>query len=360
LNQVHAEKRAIAAALARHYNELEPVDEDPEDRFSLTRMLYCFAQQRPQTGREKAVLAATDISARLAGDRFLANPNRVFVPLRALTRAMATTPGAKGGYAVGVDTIAPADTLRPWSVVAAAGVDVMFGLTSNVAIPRDTGAPSITWYGPEGGSGPSESPPALGEASLTPRTALALVKFSKQLLEQGAAVDAYVAARLMRAAGEALDVAFFAGSGGAQPLGLLNTSGIGTQSGTSLARAGLVAMRKTTLLAGAQEANLQWVGTPAVQETLANRQDATGTSRFLWDDRGVLGMPATATKNAPASALTVGDFSRAVVGIFGPGIRIDIDPSQDFNSAGLVARVLLFCDVAFPQPAAFTVATSVT
>jgi hypothetical protein len=47
--------------------------------------------------------------------------------------------------------------------------------------------------------------------------------------------------------------------------------------------------------------------------------------------------------------LVVGDFSTSVIGVFGPGMRIDIDPSQDFNSAGLVARVMLMCDVAFPQ-----------
>ena len=56
----------------------------------------------------------------------------------------------------------------------------------------------------------------------------------------------------------------------------------------------------------------------------------------------------------------VGDFSQVAVGLFGSGIRIDVDPSTDFNVGGLVARVLLFCDVGFPNPAAFTVATSIT
>jgi hypothetical protein len=121
-------------------------------------------------------------------------------------------------------------------------------------------------------------------------------------------------------------------------------------------------MEKAILNAGGREAALASVGTPAVKETLGGRQRFTGSNSTLWDsDAGtILGRPAYATKNAPASALIMGDFSQAVIGIFGPGIRIDIDPSQDFNAAGLVARVLLMCDVAFPQPAAFTVATSVT
>ena len=87
--------------------------------------------------------------------------------------------------------------------------------------------------------------------------------------------------------------------------------------------------------------------------SLGGRQRFTGSDATLWDsDNGtILGLPAHATKNA--SGLVVGDFSTSVIGVFGPGMRIDIDPSQDFNSAGLVARVMLMCDVAFPQPAAF-------
>jgi len=140
----------------------------------------------------------------------------------------------------------------------------------------------------------------------------------------------------------------------------LNHAGIGTQSGSSLAHAGLLAMRKAPLTAGAREAMLQWVGTPTIQETLGGRQRFTGSDATLWDsDNGtILGLPAHATKNA--SGLVVGDFSTSVIGVFGPGMRIDIDPSQDFNSAGLVARVMLMCDVAFPQPAAFCVASTVT
>jgi HK97 family phage major capsid protein len=176
----------------------------------------------------------------------------------------------------------------------------------------------------------------------------------------GDAAELFVRSILMRAAGEALETAYFSGTGGVQPLGLLNHAGIGTQSGSSLAHAGLLAMRKLPLDAGAREAMLQWVGTPTIQETLSGRQRFTGSDATLWDsDNGtILGLPAHATKNA--SSLVVGDFSTSVIGVFGPGLRVDIDPSQDFNSAGLVARVMLMCDVAFPQPSAFCVASTVT
>lgn len=155
------------------------------------------------------------------------------------------------------------------------------------------------------------------------------------------AVEQFLRAQVLSAVGELLDIAFLNGAGGSQPLGLLNTPGINTQSGTSLAHAGLLAMKQKALTAG-------------------GRERSTGGGRFLWDDGYILGGPASATKNAPVGALTVGDFSSAVVGVFGPGIRVDIGPSQDFNNAGLAARVVFLTDVVFPQPSAFTVATSVT
>ena len=196
--------------------------------------------------------------------------------------------------------------------------------------------------------------------TLTPKTALATVNISLQLLKQGIAAEPFIRALLLRAAGEALDRAFFAGVGGAEPLGLHSTTGIGTQSGTSLAHAGTLNMREAVLTAGGREEALQWVGTPTVQEVLGGRQRFTGSDRTIWDDQNILGLPAHATKNAAASTLTVGDFSTAVVGVFGPGLRVDVDPNQLFGSAGLTARVMLMCDVGFPRPEAFSVSAVVT
>jgi HK97 family phage major capsid protein len=345
----------LFGALAKHYSELEPLEDPAYEKFSIARLLLACAQRRPLPKREDEIVRGAALMSEQVFE-----PDRFLVPLGAIAvRALATTPGPKGGFGVGVTTADPADVLLPWSVVASAGATILSNLRENAVLPRDTAQSTINWLG-ENPTAPSETPPTLGEASLTAKTALALVKFSVQLLRQGEAVEAYIRARLLRAAGEALDVAFFAGAGGVQPLGLLNSAGIGTQSGTGLAHAGTLAMRKAILNAGGRESNLSWVGTPAVQETLGGRQRFTGVDSAIWDRGQILNAPAFATKNAPASALTVGDFSQAAVGIWGPGIRIDIDPSQDFNSAGLVARVLLMCDVAFPQPAAFTVATSIT
>lgn len=345
----------IAVQLARYYSELSglSVTEERGADFSISRMLLSHATGTPLQGREREVCGA---AATVMAQQF--DPFRNWVPLQAL-RTLGADLGPKGGYLTGVDTVDPVDVLRPWSVVASAGAVMMNGLANDVLIPRVTSATTATWVG-EPSAAPSESPTTLGNASMSPKTAIAFIKISMQLLKQGQAVEQLLRAQLLGAVGELLDASYFAGAGGVAPLGLLNHSGIGTQAGASLAHAGILAMRRQVLAAGGRQAALQWVGAPAVQETLGARERSTGGGRFLWDDNGILGAGAHATKNAPASTLVCGDFSTSNVGVWGPGIRLDIDPSQDFNSAGLVARVMLMCDVSFPRPDAFCVATSVT
>ena len=348
-------REIIRATLVKHDADLYGLGTPSYARFSLARVLRAQANRQPLDARDKPVLEG---AASFLAQQY--DPYRAWVPFAAIeTRAMTSIPGAKGGFLVGENTLEPVDVLRPWSVVASAGVQLLPGLRDGVLLPRVTASTTATWVG-ELSTPAGETPPSLGNVSITPKTAIAFVKFSAQLLRQGEAAEPFLRAQLLAAVGEVFDQAFFAGTGGVQPLGLLNTSGFGVQSGTSLAHAGILAMRKKVLAAGAREAALQWVGHQDVQELLGARERATGGGRFLWDDDGVLGKPAHATKTAAANTLVAGDFSQAVAGIFGPGIRLDVDPSQDFNSAGLVARVMLMCDVAFPQPAAFAVATGIT
>ena len=307
----------------------------------------------PVEGHEYDVLRGTAIATGKFFDQ-----HRAVVPWQAFGRAMSTLPGSKGGYLTGSEVAEPVDVLRSWSVAVSAGMMLMPGLVSNVTIPTGKTATTASWLAE--GAAPSESPPTVGATSLTPHTGIALIKIPLQLLRQGEAAEPFVRQMLMGAAGELIDAAVFGGAGGVQPLGLVNTPGIGTQAGASLAHAGVLAMRKAVLAAGAREENIICMAAPAVQELLGARERASGGGRFLWDDQGILGRPAYATKTAPASTLIMGDLSQAVLGIWGAGMRIDIDPSQDFNIGGMVVRVLMFVDVGFPQPSAFCLATNVT
>ena len=322
-------------------------------QLNIGRLFRAAAEGQQQSLEDEDFLRAV---AESGGQQW--DPFRSWIPLTEL-RTMTTSSGSKGGYAVGLDVEAPEHSMRGWSVAVASGATLITNLDANVTIPYTATNPTAGWIG-ESGSGQSDSTPALGSASLVQRTGIAIVNFPIQLIRQSKHAGPFIKTALQIAVGELLDTAYFAGTGGAQPLGMLTTQGIGSQSGTSLAYAGILAMRKTVLNAGAQESALQWVGHPGTQELLASRERATGGGRFLWDDGRIYGEVAHATKTAPASTLICGDFSKSVIGIFGPGVRIDIDPTQNFNTAGLTARCMLFCDVSFPRPNAFCVSSSIT
>ena len=352
-------RRSIARELARYYHdELSGLDQPAAAPFSLARVLECMASPNGlRDGYEREICGAT---ATLAGESF--DRHRVLIPFAALqTRDLTAASAPGGGHLVGVDVGAPVDVLRPWSVAAAAGITVLPNLVGNLALPRVTTAATAGWVGTEASSF-VEPQPVFGQAALTPKTAAATVDFSRQWRMQAQAAETLLRAQLLRAVGELVDAAFFAGSGAAgQPLGLLLTAGINTASGASLALAGLLEMRDEIIAAGGQEERLRWVGAPAVQKLLAARERVAGGGRHLWDDTGILGRPAHATKNAPVATLVAGDFTQALMGIWGPAaLRIEINPFADFKAGLLSARVVLSCDFAFPQPAAFSVASSVT
>lgn len=350
-------RRSIARELSKYYDELAGAAEKPQPRFSLARLLDAMQQEHGlRDGYEKEVCSAAALSAGESFDR-----HRVLVPLHALaTRDLSAGTASAGGYLVATDTGSPVDALKPWSVVASAGVTVADNLSGNLILPRVTASAQGAWVDTEG-TQYAESQPTVGTASLTPKHVAVWLSFSRLWRMQADGGEEFLRRHLLRSVGEMLDTAFFAGSGASgQPTGLLNTAGIGTQSGTSLAHAGILAMRKACVAAGAREDMLRWVGDEDTQELLAARERSSGGGRFLWDDGYILGRPAHATKNAPASALVCGDFSAAVLALWGPSVRLEINPYQDFRAGIYAARVVLTCDVAFPQPGAFCVASSIT
>jgi HK97 family phage major capsid protein len=354
-----AGRAGIAAELARFYAELAGTADKPPPMFSLTRVFNEMRTERGlHDGYEKQVCGSAALMNGTEHDA-----HRVIIPFRALaTRDMSIGDGNGSGYIVGTANAAePFDVLRPWSVVASAGVTVLSGLRENLTIPRISTASSAAWIAEDGVTQYGESQPTVGSTSLTPKVCAVTVNFSHQFQRQAPAVEMLLRQQLLGAVGALLDQAFFAGSGNSgQPLGLLATSNINTATGTSLALAGLLEMRQEILDAGGREENLRWVGPPAMQKLLGARERVAAGGRMLWDDGTILGAPAHATSRAPATTLIAGDFSRAIVALWGTGVRVEIDPYSAFTTGVLSARLVLSCDFAFPQPAAFSVASSIT
>jgi len=269
-----------------------------------------------------------------------------------------TAAGASGSnYLVPSEAAAAVDILRPWSVTMQAGITVMPGLVGNTPIPKTTATSTGYWLSDEA-TDITASQPTIGQVSLSPKMAGALVQYTHQLRAQSD-VENILRRELLRTTGSLIDAAVFNGSGGSgQPTGLLNTSSIGTQSGTSLAWAGILTMEGQCGDANAEPS--AWIATPTVRKLLKGRERASG-SGMVWNDFGLNGKPAFATTTLPAGTLVTGDWSQLVLGMWG-GLEIQVAPpnAAGFKAGTLAIRLLASVDVGVLHPAAFSKSTSVT
>ena len=196
----------------------------------------------------------------------------VLIPRDVLThRSMDVSPGSKGGYAIGNSSQNYFDTLRNRSVAFQCGMQFAKNQIGNVSWPRRTSAATSAWLMP--GVGVTDTDP-FSQLSATPRTLMAFTKYSMQLDAQvSPAIELLTRNSLVNEQAAALDLAVLNGTGGAQPLGILN-AGIGTASGASSDFAKIVKMQTDVADAnGAVNfASLSYVAPPLTAGLLKGKQ----------------------------------------------------------------------------------------
>ena len=196
---------------------------------------------------------------------------------------------------------------------------------------------------------------------MTPKSLAALTGYSRQLLAQSSLdIEAVVRDDLARVLAVALDAAAINGSGSSgEPTGILSTSGIGsvTSSG-SVTHSHLVNLEKEVAVDKALMGNLYYVMNPVEKATLKTTEAASSTAVFLMDGTGeVNGYPAIASNQVPESNIVFGNFADLLVGVFGSGLDITVDPYT--NAAKRAVRVVasMFCDVAVRHAESFAAIT---
>ena len=269
-------------------------------------------------------------------------------------------------YTVGASAPAPLsfiDMLRNGSIAFRLGAQLLTDLKDDVAVPRQVSDPTMAWLAPGSSGAPSDS--NFGQLSATPKQALVITEVSEQLLRQSSA-DRIIKAGLAAVIGVGIDAAVINGSGGSQPLGLLNAQGIPTASGTSLAYAGLVGLQKTVADANAilDPTSLGYATTPTVAEQLKNRQRFTSTDSPLWAGalhHGTIeGVPAMASKQMPTGSLLYGDWSTVYVSEWGPLVLGADRGGTRFNQGLVGIRAYWLVDVILTSPSSFVKVTSIT
>ena len=319
-----------------------------------------------------------------------------FIPFSALTRATYVTSGATtGGNLVQTDLLDQdfIEFLRNRSVMLAAGVRTMPGLQGNVAIPRRSGVAS-TYYLSSQTTAITQSESTFDQVTLSPKNLAALSKYSRQtLLQATPGIEQLVRTDLIDGINVAMDLGILNGSGSSgQPTGIMQTSGIGSVAiGTN---GGAITMETLVNL----ETELTIDNVPVDRNTVSYITNAkvmgnlkklraggstTTDGPFLVNSdllaigRGatpsvVNGYPIYVTNQVPSnltkgstsgtcSAVLLGDYSQAIVGMWGNGLEITIGEDQDdFSKALTSVRGIVTYDVAVRDAKAFAACLDVT
>lgn len=284
----------------------------------------------------------------------------------AAVRAMATQPGAKGGYMVNVQNMGFIDILRNRSVAMTMGARVLSGLQGNLTFPRQTGKVSVTWQAGEGTS-VTAADQALGQLSMTPKTAIAITDVSEQLLAQASpSAESFVMADLASdVAIDGVDYAVINGTGGSQPLGIKNTTGVTTgQDAASATYAKVLAFVSTAGGANAIRGNPGWVTNTAGAARLMQVQRFTSTDTPVWQGNmlngTLVGFNSMSSEQLASGNLIFGSWDEVVIGEWGVLELSTDNGGTRFNQAQVGIRAMWMVDVLVRYPQAFVVSTNLS
>jgi HK97 family phage major capsid protein/HK97 family phage prohead protease len=355
-------KPAVAAELGLTNNETQ--------RYSILRAIRAlkFGGQFPQFMQEAAfeVECSNAVAKKLgrgATTSFLVPAEILQRPVA--QRAMATTPGSKGGFMVDSQNMGFVDMLRNRMFAGPMGCTFMSGLEGNVVMPRQTGAQSITWQAGEGTS-ITAADQALGQLSLTPKTAIAITDVSEQLLRQSSpSAEAFVMNDLAKVLAIGVDSAIINGTGGAQPLGIKNTTGVTTgQDAASATYAKILAFWSTAAGSNAVLSNPGFLTNAAGAAVLMKTQRFSSTDTPLWEGNGqdgtCVGFRAMSTEQVAASNLIFGSWGEVIVGEWGVLELATDTGGTRFNAAQVGIRAMWMVDVLVRYPQAFVVSTNLS
>lgn len=286
--------------------------------------------------------------------------SRKTVALRdAYDRDQTAGTGSAGGFLVSSSPLSMVDLLRNKQVTERLGCTRISGLRDNVYMPRQTGATTAYWVAEAGGS--TESAMTFGQIAMLPKTVSGFAQMTRQLIMQSnPSIEALAMNDVTKVLALAADLAAISGLGAsAQPLGFLNSSGIGSFTGASVAWANILSALEDVSVANAEEGALKWLGTPGVRTTLMGRAKETGYPVYLMgEDQKILSYPFLSSNQMSSATLAFGDFKTIVIGEWG-GLEIKTRDSLD-QTGGTDILGFYSIDVAVRQVTALTVATSVS
>ena len=342
---------------------------------------------------DKASGFAKEISQQIAKDSQRSNSSQsLFIPYSALAkRATYVTSGATtGGNIVATDLLADdfIEALRNSTVMVGLGVQTLSGLVGDVAIPRRSGVASTGYLSSETAA-LSQAESTFDQISMTPKTLGTLSKFSRNMLIQATpGIEDLVRTDILGGINLGLDLGILNGTGSSgQPTGIMQTSGIGSvamgTNGGAITVDALVDL-ETAMMEDNAAVNADSISYVTNAKVLgAIKKLKTSGGEYLVNNnlqalgRGstpvaVNGYPLAMTNQVPSnltkgstsgscSAVVMGDFSQAILGLFGSGIEITAGEDSDDFAKNLVSiKGVVAFDVAVRHAQSFAAILDVT
>jgi HK97 family phage major capsid protein len=268
-----------------------------------------------------------------------------------------------GGALVGTSLMTGSmiELLRNKPLVSQMGARTMSGLVGNVAIPRLNGGAQTFWLSEQGSLTASDQ--QFGQLGLTPKKLGARTGYTKELMHQtDLSVEAIVRDDLTTILALAKDLAAINGTGGAQPLGILNQpTGLNSVTfGATATRQKMTDFQKELALDNASRGSLAYLTTPSVSGKLMNVQEALNYPKFIWEgniDQGtIVGRPAYSTNQVPNDRVIYGNWNDLIIGDWA-GIDVVIDPYTQAQNGVIVINITLMTDLGVRHTVSFCVST---
>ena len=334
------------------------LDQKEIKKFSFLRALNALANPTDRAAQEAAAFEREVSDA--ASKKYEKPANGILVPNEVLRRDLNVGTATAGGNLVPTELLAGSfiDILRKRMAVMATNPTMLTGLSGNVSIPRMTSTSTAYFVG-ESGS-PTESQQAFDQVNMTPKTIGAFVDYSRRLLLQSSIdVEAMIRDDIAKVIATKLDNAAIYGSGSSnEPLGIKDTTGVGTQTITTFGTfAEYIAMETDVAAANADVANMYYLINASARGALkSTEKTSTSTANFVFENNEINGYPAIVSNQLANNDVLFGDFSQFVIGMWS-GLDLTVDPYANATSGSVRIIALQDVDFAVKQPTAFCFGT---
>lgn len=285
-----------------------------------------------------------------------------------------------GGHLVGTDHRGDMflDFLRAKTVLGEMGSQILEGLVGNIEWPTQSTDPTFNWLATETGS-LTESNLTFGNNEMSPKIVTCKQSYSRKLLRQSnPSIENVVRNAFLNGFAAEIDrVGINGASGSNEPVGILNTSGIGAVAlgtdGGALTWGSVINLETEVAIDNADFGALGYITNPKVRGAAKQTLKDAAVSGYIWSDMSpgapLNGFRAGVTTNVPSngtkgngtglSSLVYGNFNDALFGFWG-AMEIEEDRITNADSGGgIVIRLFHFLDFLANRAQSFSAITDI-